>query len=56
MDLTVCLHNNFTNRTHAVESESISVMEEGLKPGMEYKITVYGSMSAVLDEITVTTE
>ena len=56
MDLTVCLHNNFTNRTHAVESESISVMEEGLKPGVEYKITVYGSMSTVLDEITVTTE
>ena len=56
MDLTVCLHNNFTNRTHVVESESISVMEEGLKPNVRYKLTVYGSMGTVLDEITVTTE
>ena len=56
MELTVCLHNNFTNRTHTVESHSISILEENLKPGMEYKITVYGSMSAVLEERTVKTD
>lgn len=56
MELTVSLHNNFTNRTHTVESHSISILEENLKPGMEYKITVYGSMSAVLGERTVTTD
>lgn len=56
MDLTVTLHNNFTNRSHTVESESISVLEENLKPGMDYKITVYGSMGAVLDEKTVRTD
>ena len=56
MELTVSLHNNFTNRTHTVESHSISILEENLKPGMEYKITVYGSMSAVLDERTVKTD
>ena len=50
MELTVSLHNNFTNRSHTVESESISVMEENLKPGMSYKLTVYGRMGAVLDE------
>ena len=55
MELTVSLHNNFTDRSHTVESESISVLEENLKPGMDYKITVYGSMGTVLDEITVTT-
>ena len=55
MELTVSLHNNFTNRTHTVESSSISVLEENLKPGMEYKITVYGSMSAILEEKTVKT-
>ena len=56
MDLTVCLHNNFTNRSHVVESESVSIMEEGLKPNMQYKITVYGNMGTVLEEKTVTTE
>ena len=56
MELTVSLHNNFTNRTHTVESHSISILEENLKPGMEYKITVYGSMSAVLEERTVKTD
>ena len=56
MELTVSLHNNFTNRTHTVESHSISVLEENLKPNMQYKITVYGSMGVVLDERTVTTE
>ena len=56
MDLTVCLHNNFTNRSHTVESESISVFEENLKPNMQYKITVYGSLGTVLEEKTVTTE
>ena len=56
MELTVCLHNNFTNRTHTVESESISVLEENLKPNMQYKLTVYGSLGTVLEDKTVTTE
>ena len=56
MDLTVSLHNNFTDRSHAVESHIISVLEEDLRPGMDYKLTVYGSMGVVLDERTVTTE
>lgn len=56
MDLTVTLHNNFTNRSHMVESHSISVLEENLKPGMTYRLTVYGSMGAILDERTVKTD
>ncbi|MBO6083830.1 MAG: hypothetical protein J6O90_01935, partial [Candidatus Methanomethylophilaceae archaeon] len=55
MELYVSLHNNFTNRTHTVDSEFISVVERDLKPDMEYTITVYGSMSAVLEERTVKT-
>ncbi len=55
MDLTVSLHNNFTDRSHTVESHYISVLEENLKPGMDYKLTVYGSMGTVLDERTVRT-
>jgi len=55
MDLTVSLHNIFTDRSHAVEGHSISVLEENLKPGMEYQLTVYGSMGTVLDERTVKT-
>ena len=54
MELTVSLHNNFTDRSHTVESENISVTEENLKPGMTYKLTVYGSMGAVLGEKTIT--
>ena len=56
MELTVSLHNNFTNRTHTVESHSISVLEENLKPDMQYKLTVYGSMGAILDERTIRTD
>ncbi len=56
MELTVSLHNNFTNRIHTVDSEYISVVEEGLKPGMQYQLTVYGSMGVVLGERTVTTD
>ena len=56
MELTVSLHNNFTNRTHTVDSHSISVLEENLKPGMNYKLTVYGSMGVVLDERSITTK
>jgi hypothetical protein len=56
MDLTVSLHNNFTDRSHKVESESISILEENLKPGMTYRLTVYGSMGAILDERTVKTD
>ena len=56
MDLTVSLHNNFTDRSHKVESHSISVLEENLKPGMTYRLTVYGSMGAILDERTVKTD
>ena len=55
MDLTVSLQNNFTDRSHKVDSHSISVLEENLKPGMQYRLIVYGSMGAVLDERTVTT-
>ena len=40
MELYVSLHNNFTNRMHTVESESISIVERDLKPNMEYTITV----------------
>lgn len=56
MELYVSLHNNFTDRSHKVESHSISVLEENLKPGMDYKLTVYGSLGTVLDERTVTTD
>ena len=55
MELTVSLHNFFTERTHTVEYSSISVMEKGLTPGMEYKITVYGNMGTILEERTVKT-
>ena len=55
MELYVSLHNNFTNRMHTVDSESISVVERDLKPNMEYTITVYGSMSSILEERTVKT-
>ena len=55
MELYVSLHNNFTNRMHTVESESISIVERDLKPNMEYTITVYGSMSSILEERTVKT-
>lgn len=56
MELYVSLHNNFTDRTHTVESESFSFVERDLKPNMEYTLTVYGSMSAVLKEQVIKTK
>ena len=55
MDLTVTLHNNFTERSHAVKSERFSVTEWNLKPGMEYTITVTGPMSVTVSERVVRT-
>ncbi len=56
MELYVSLHNNFTDRTHTVESESFSFVERDLKPNMEYTLTVYGSMSAILKEQVIKTK
>ena len=54
MDLTVTLHNDFVSRSHRIESGSISQHEEGLEPGMEYKVTVREG-SKLVDERTVWT-
>ena len=56
MELYVCLHNNFTNRMHTVDSEYFSYVERDLKPNVDYTITVYGAMSSILEERKVTTK
>lgn len=56
MDLTVSLHNNFTNRQHTVDSNYVEFTERNLKPNMEYKLTLYGSMATVLKETVVKTQ
>ena len=50
MDLTVSVHNDFVNRTKAIESGFVDGYEDGLQPNMEYKITVKSGWRTIAEK------